>query len=230
MCGRFTLTASPRLVEEAFGLFAGLPADLAPRYNIAPTQGVIALRQTEAANPPAYCVLRWGLVPNWADDLSIGNRLINARAEGIADKPAFRAAFKRRRCLIAADGFYEWHAHPGAKAKTPKQPFHIHRPERRPLAFAGLWEQWNKGETPVESCTIITTTANDVMKPLHDRMPVILDPRDFELWLNPTPQDPTRLLELLRSCPEDWLVTDRVSTVVNNPRNETAACLDKTDD
>ena len=226
MCGRFTLTASPRLVEEAFGLFAGLPGALPPRYNIAPTQTVLALRQVDADVPPAYCTLRWGLVPSWAEEISIGNRLLNARAEGIAEKPSFRSAFKRRRCLILADGFYEWQAPaPSAPKKTPKQPFHMHRPDRRPFAFAALWEQWLKGERPLETCTIITTSANDMMRPLHDRMPVILEPPDFERWLNPAPQDPAGLLELLRPCANELLTADKVSTVVNNARNETPACL-----
>lgn len=227
MCGRFTLTASPRLLEEAFGLFEGLPTDLTPRYNIAPTQSILALRQTEPEAKLTYCQLRWGLVPSWADDVSIGNRLLNARSDGIAAKPSFRAAFKRRRCLILADGFYEWHAVAGAKAKTPKQPYHIHRPELRPFAFAGLWEHWSKGEQPLETCTIITTAANGLMQPLHDRMPVILDSRDFERWLNPAPQDPAVLQELLRPCPDEWLVADKVSTVVNNARHEGPECWER---
>lgn len=219
MCGRFTLTVSPQLIEEAFGLFDGLPEAIQPRYNIAPTQTVLALRRTEPAGTPTYCELRWGLVPSWADDLAIGNRMINARSEGIADKPSFRSAFKKRRCLVLADGFYEWQASAGGP-KTPKQPYHIHRPDRRPFAFAGLWESWSKGDQPVETCTIITTSANGQMAPLHDRMPVILDPSDYARWLDPSPQDPALLLELLRPCPDPFLVADKAPTSVNNPRNE----------
>jgi putative SOS response-associated peptidase YedK len=221
MCGRFTLTASPHLVQEAFGLFDGLSPDLPPRNNVAPTQLVLTLRQTDTAAKPTYCSMRWGLIPSWADDMSIGHRLINARAEGIAEKPAFRSAFKRRRCLILADGFYEWQTGPKpAKGKAPKQPFHIHFPDRRPFAFAGLWETWSKGETPLDTCTVITTPANDMMKPLHDRMPVILDPADYARWLAPAPQDPNVHLELLRACPDDWLTRETVPDVINNARYE----------
>jgi len=283
MCGRFTLRASPHLIEEVFGLFEGLPTELPPRFNIAPTQFVVALRQTDAAAKPAYCSLRWGLIPSWADDASIANRLINARAEGIADKPSFRAAFKRRRCLILADGFYEWQsaaksaAHsapsplrapggesrgegdqnpsreldlfatevtladassslgadqPLAKPKAkkgalPKQPFHMHFADHRPFAFAGLWEHWENGDAPLDTCTIITTTANAAMQPLHDRMPVILAPGDYARWLSSEPNDPALILELLRPCPDEWLTREPVSTSVNNPRREGPECLQK---
>ncbi len=229
MCGRFTLAVSPQAVAEAIGLFDGLAPELPPRFNIAPTQFVLALRQTDPTAKPVYVPLRWGLIPSWAEDMKIAHRLINARAEGIAEKPSFRAAFKRRRCLIVIDGFYEWRT-PAAAAsattkKSPKQPFHIHRPDRRPFAFAGLWEHWAKGDAPLETCTIITTNANNVMKPLHDRMPVILDARDFARWLAPEPQDPALLLELLKPCPDEWLTCEPVSTVVNNPRHEGPECL-----
>jgi len=281
MCGRFTLRASPHLVEEAFGLFEGLPGNLPPRFNIAPTQFVLALRQSDAAAKPAYCSLRWGLIPSWAEDASIANRLINARAEGIADKPSFRAAFKRRRCLILADGFYEWQAAaqsspsppgtPGGegradggqspsreldlfatempltdascvaadqalakpkakKGAAPKQPFHIHFAGHRPFAFAGLWEHWEKGDAPLDTCTIITTTANGAMKPLHDRMPVIVAPNDYARWLSPEPNDPALLLELLRPCPDEWLTREPISTRVNNPRHDGPECLAKQDE
>jgi putative SOS response-associated peptidase YedK len=237
MCGRFTLRASPRLVEEAIGIFADLPTELTPRFNISPTQTILAVRQTETAAEPAYCPLKWGLVPSWAKDMSIASSLINARSEGIDSKPSFRSAFKRRRCLIITDGFYEWKAgavvpaadggKPKAKAKVPKQPFHIHRPDQRPFAFAGLWEHWDKGKSPVESATIITTSANGMMTPLHTRMPVILDPRDYRWWLSPEPQDATALLEMLKPCPEDWLTCEPVSTAVNNSRHEGPDCLQK---
>src|SRR4051812_12903308 len=152
MCGRFTLTVPARKIQEALGFFDGLDPDLAPRYNVAPTQNILALRQTEADKPPAYCKLRWGLVPFWADDLKIGSRLLNARADGVAAQPPSRPAYRRRRCLIPADGFYEWQTAPSeGKKKPPKQPYHIRFKDRRPHAFAGLWETWDKGETPVES-------------------------------------------------------------------------------
>ena len=217
MCGRFTLTANAHLIEETFGLFEGLDPALGPRYNIAPTQQVLALRRTDTGR--AYVKLRWGLVPFWADDLKIGSRLLNARSDGIATKPAFRAALKRRRCLILADGFYEWRTE--GKAKLP---FHIRRQDRRPFAFAGLWERWDKGESPVESCTIVTTDANEFMKPLHDRMPVILDAKDYERWLGPT-EDPA-VVELLRPAANDGWVMTAVSPKVNNARFEDPACLE----
>ena len=230
MCGRFTLTVPADEIAAALGVFEGLVAGLKPRYNIAPTQQVLALRQTSTDEPPAYTQLRWGLVPFWADDLKIGSRLLNARADTIAEKPAFRAAFKRRRCLIPADGFYEWKAATTSEKqakKPPKQAYHIRMKERRPFAFAGLWERWDKGETPIETCTIITTEANDVLRPLHDRMPVILRPEDHRRWLSPEPVDPALLLELLRPYANDAMTTVPVSPVVNNSRVDDPTCLDE---
>lgn len=222
MCGRFTVTVSHKALQDAFPLF-DLP-EFKPRYNVAPTQQILAVRHEEGSDKPKGVFLRWGLVPSWADDLSIGNRLINARADGIAQKPSFRSAFKKRRCLILADGFYEWRK--GEKPKDPKQPFHIHLKDRKPFAFAGLWEFWKKEEEPVESCTIITTEANDAISSLHDRMPVILPPSDYARWLDPGPVDPAILLEMLRAYPADQIEMEPVSTTVNNPRNETPQCLE----
>ena len=156
MCGRFTLRTRPQAVAEAFDLFEP-PAEFAPRYNIAPSQPVAAVRFDAASSGRALFWPRWGLVPSWADSPAIGNRMINARAEGIATKPAFRQAFKSRRCLIVADGFYEWH-----KDGTAKQPFLISRPDGAPFGFAGLWESW--GPDRMETCTIITTAANDSLR------------------------------------------------------------------
>jgi putative SOS response-associated peptidase YedK len=164
--------------------------------------------------------LRWGLVPHWADDIKIGYSLINARSETAADKPAFRKAFRDRRCLILTDGFYEWQ-----KLEDRKQPYYIRRRDGKPFAFAGLWESWSKGETPVQSCTILTTDANDLMRPLHDRMPVILDPGNFDRWLDPTVNKPAEVQPLLAPCPADWLQAIPVSTHVNNPRHEDASCV-----
>jgi putative SOS response-associated peptidase YedK len=222
MCGRFTLTTPAQRIEEAFGLFAGLDPAFAPRYNIAPTQSVLAIRRTDAGKE--YVALRWGLVPFWADDLKIGSRLINARADGIATKPAFRAALKRRRCLVVADGFYEWRI---AEDGT-KRPFHIRFGDRRPFAFAGLWERWDKGDKPVESCTIVTTEANDFMRPLHERMPVILDPKDHARWLDPS-EEPAGAVELLRPSADLGLEMTAVSPKVNNARFEGPACLEPAD-
>jgi putative SOS response-associated peptidase YedK len=217
MCGRFTLSANAQRLHDFFPLFE-IP-ETVPRYNIAPTQMVLAVKQDQDAKPKA-AFLRWGLIPSWAKDKKIGASLINARADGVATKPSFRAAFKRRRCLILADGFYEWR-----KGSTPKQPFHIRRSDGQPFAFAGLWEHWSGEEPAIESCTIITTDANDVVRPLHDRMPVILDSREYARWLDPASADPGVLQEMLRPYPPEQMTTVAVSPYVNNARNEGADCL-----
>src|SRR5262245_29450802 len=177
MCGRFKLSANRQRLKDTFPLWE-IP-EIEPRFNIAPTQSVLAVRQQENAKPQG-AFLRWGLIPSWAKDNKLSASLINARADSVATKPSFRTAFKRRRCLILADGFYEWR-----KGNAPKQPFHIHRRDGEPFAFAGLWEIWGGEQPALESCTIITTDANEVIRPLHDRMPVILDQRDYARWLDP---------------------------------------------
>jgi putative SOS response-associated peptidase YedK len=165
--------------------------------------------------------LRWGLIPSWADDPTIGNRLINARSETVASKPSFRAAFKNRRCLIPADGFYEW-----KKEGKTKQPLHIQRKHGLPFAFAGLWEEWERENEIIQSCTIITTEANELMAEFHDRMPVILDAKHYELWLDPEVHDPNLLEPLLRPYPSEELVVHAVGSLVNNPRNEDPRCVE----
>jgi putative SOS response-associated peptidase YedK len=219
MCGRFTLTVGAQRLQEIFPLFE-VP-EFTPRFNVAPTQQILAVRQEEGARPRG-AFLRWGLIPSWAKDKKLSASLINARADTVASKPAFRAAFKRRRCLIPADGFYEWQK--GDK-KGPKQPYHFRLKDARPVAFAGLWETWFGEEPAIASCTIITTDANDVVRPLHDRMPVILDPRDYERWLDPACSDPGVLQEILRPYPADQMAAFAVSLHVNNARNEGAECL-----
>ncbi len=221
MCGRFTLTTSAEKLREFFPLFEIPPWP--PRYNIAPTQTVLALRQ-EADGKPEAALLRWGLIPSWAKDKKIAASLINARADTVATKPSFRAGFKRRRCLIVADGFYEWKK--GPSKKGPKQPYHIRLTDAHPFAFAGLWERWEGEETPIESCAIITTDANAVLQPLHDRMPVILEPRDYPRWLEPVPKDPAELQEMLRPFPPEKMTALPVGEYVNNARHEGAACLE----
>jgi putative SOS response-associated peptidase YedK len=218
MCGRFTLT-SPRKVLNEFLPLLDIP-EVQPRYNIAPTQPVLAVRQLPQDARPEIATLRWGLVPYWADDIKIGYSLINARSETAASKPAFRDPFRDRRCLILADGFYEWQ-----KLDGRKQPYHIRRRDGKPFAFAGVWDRWRKGDEPVESCTILTTDANELMRPLHDRMPVILDPAQFERWLDPALHKAEEVQPLLAPCPPDWLQTIPVSTHVNNPRHEDAGCI-----
>lgn len=192
---------------------------LEPRFNIAPTQPVAVVRFGPGARQLAR--LTWGLVPSWARDASIGSRLINARAESVADKPAFRTAFRRRRCLVVADGFYEWRRS-GAK----KQPFFIRLRDDRPFGFAGLWESWEGADhSSLETCTIITTGPNELMKPIHDRMPVILASDAYERWLDPAVQEPEQLAPLLRSYPSDAMLALPVGTHVNNPRNDDPECI-----
>ena len=219
MCGRYTLRTPPAELAEFFGLFR--EPDVRPRFNIAPTQQILAVRFEEAATPREPVLLRWGLVPFWADDLKIGNRMINARSDTVEAKPAFRAAFKRRRCLVLADGFFEWRQQDGGK-----EPYHIRLKSGEPFAFAGLWERWDKGKAPVESCTIITTDANDFMSSIHDRMPVILTPDAYDAWLDPHNQDAEALTGLLRPYADDDLTAVPVSTIVNNPRNDVPSCVE----
>ncbi len=196
--------------------------NLKARWNVAPTQDVPAVRRDEDGRH--MVLLRWGLVPFWADDPSIGARMINARAESVAEKPAFRDAFRKRRCLVPADGFYEWKA----EGKR-KQGYAIRRRDRAPFAFAGLWERWAgpKGgpalERPLESLTIVTTTANGALSFLHERMPVILDERDWDLWLDPAAPRPV-LEGLLKPAPDDLLDTYPVGPRVNSVRNDDETC------
>jgi putative SOS response-associated peptidase YedK len=216
MCGRFTLSAPSEEIGDLFGVEIG--AALAPRYNIAPTQPVVAVRVEGGRR--RLVRLRWGLIPAWADDPAIGNRMINARAETAAEKPSFRQAFRSRRCLVAADGFFEWQKRAGKK-----QPFHIHLRDRGPFAIAGLWERWSKGSEPVESCTLLTTSANALVSPIHDRMPVILAPADFDTWLDPALTDVERVQALLRPHDAGAMAATPVGTLVNNPRCDEPACV-----
>lgn len=226
MCGRFALT-SPEQLLGAPGLDGLLDGgqlaalQLAPRYNIAPSQPVLALRNSD---PPAPALLRWGLVPSWADDEKIGYRMINARAETVASKPAYRRAFRARRCLILADGFYEWQA---AGKGQRKQPFFIRRADRQPFAFAGLWERWKRGadEEPLRSCTIVTCPPNAVLAPIHDRMPVILPPERYREWLDPAPRQDAALGALLVPCAPEVLEAYPVSTLVNAPAVDRPECI-----
>jgi putative SOS response-associated peptidase YedK len=222
MCGRFTLRTPSQVLVEQFQL-ASVP-ELKPRYNIAPTQPVPVVRQATPHGAQQLCLLRWGLVPSWAEDATIGSRLINARAETVATKPSFRSAFRKRRCLVVADGYYEWQ-----KCGATKQPFFIHRPDDRPLAFAGLWDSWTGGEPgdpPLESCTIITTAADDFTRAIHDRMPVILAPDDYSVWLDTAVTDIEPLQALLERPLSGELAADPITTHVNNPRNDDPRCLE----
>jgi len=218
MCGRFALKAPPRTIQEHFQLPETV--DLAPRYNIAPSQAVAVVRQLPGKSSRQLDMLHWGFIPFWAKDMKIAYRMINARAETLVQKPAFRAAFKKRRCLIAADGFYEW-AHSG----KAKQPFYIRLKKEGILSFAGLWESWNSPYgSIIESCTIITTVPNELIKPIHDRMPVILHPEHYEAWLQDSTQE-KRLQELLAPYSAEQMEAYRVNPEVNSPKNDTPACI-----
>lgn len=220
MCGRFTLTADPADLQEAFEWVNFGNAILTPRYNIAPTQP-IAVVANKGKNMLDF--FTWGLVPFWAKDPSFGSRMINARAETLAEKPSFKNAFRRRRCLILADGFYEWQKIPGEKVKIPT---YIHLKDRKPFAFAGLWEEWNSSDgSQILSATIITTKPNELVKHIHNRMPVILPESVFEQWLAPGEADSQDLSTLLRPFDASQMVTYPVSRMVNNPQNDNPACI-----
>lgn len=217
MCGRYTLTARPDAIATAFGA-TEVGADLRPRYNIAPGQNVAVIANR---TPRRVEFFRWGLVPSWAKDPAIGHRMINARAETAADKPSFRSALRRRRCLVLADGFYEW-----KREGKHKVPYYLYRAEHAPFAFAGLWEAWHPDDTPpLHSCTILTTEANPLVAPIHDRMPVILPPAEYDLWLTEAALDPEVVRPLLEPYPAEALRAHPVSTLVNRPTNDDPACI-----
>lgn len=213
MCGRFAFFSPHESVVDLFAI-EGV-ADVEPRFNIAPTQAVPAVRS--AAGSRRLSMLHWGLVPFWAKDPAIGNRMINARAESLGEKPSFRNAYKRRRCLVLASGFYEWR-----KEGQAKTPYYITREDQRPFAMAGLWESWKGGDADgsLESCTIVTTRPNALMEKLHNRMPVILDGVGTERWLDAALTEPADLESLLRPAPVQGWMAYPVSRRVNNPRNE----------
>ncbi len=212
MCGRFTLYHSPDEVAERFAVNELLETEA--RYNIAPTENVAVVTQNGTRHLASY---HWGLIPSWAKDPAIGNKMINARAETLAEKPSFRTALARRRCLIPADGFYEWQA-PADGAKGGKTPTFLHRKDSGLFAFAGLWDEWHAPDgSPLRSCTIITTTPNSVAAQIHDRMPVILRPDDEALWLNGAVTDTRDLLSLLVPYPAADMEAYPVSRRVNVP-------------
>jgi putative SOS response-associated peptidase YedK len=220
MCGRFTLRARPEAIAEEFELPDFPTVVEQAHFNIAPTQQVAAIRLDPEKGSRTLSLLKWGLVPSWAEDPAIGNRMINARADSAATKPSFRHAFKAKRCLIVADGFYEWQ-----KLEGRKQPYFIHLKTDRPFAFAGLWERWDKGGEPLESCTILTTDANSLMTPIHDRMPVVVPKAAYGLWLDPTVHEVDKLQEILRPFPPEEMEAYPVSTLVNKPSNDVEGCI-----
>ena len=221
MCGRFTLTVDPDELREALPGFA-IPSGMAPRYNIAPSQPVAVIANDGKNQVDFYTC---GLIPSWAKDPQIGSRMINARAESLTEKPSFRNAFKYRRCLILADGFYEWQAHED-RGKVSKTPMYIRMKNSDIFAFAGLWDRWNSPDgSEVLSCTIITTEPNDFMKAIHNRMPVILPKESYAQWLDTEEKDPAGLQGLLKAYPAEQMIAFPVSRKVNDPASDTPECI-----
>jgi putative SOS response-associated peptidase YedK len=217
MCGRYTLKTPINVLAKGFGI-TEYPSSLLPNYNVALAQEVAAV--VEEDDKRKLEILHWGLIPSWARDPAIGNKMINARAETVPKKPSFRSAFKKRRCLVLADGFYEWQ-----KTDDGKQPYHIKMQDDSPFAFAGLWETWKNGEE-IRSCTIITTDANDLMSEIHHRMPVILHPEDYAMWLDPDFDEKEPLTSLLKPYPADTMEAYAVSRRVNKPSNNEPSVLE----
>jgi len=224
MCGRFALISDTETLIDEFGVapetLTALPPSV-PRYNVAPTQPVAAIRLNPKNKKRELTFFQWGLIPSWSRDIKMGSRMINARGETVAEKPSFRAPFKRRRCIIPADGFYEWQ-----KRGSSKQPMYIHPANDVPFALAGLWEMWRSPDgDELQTCTIITTTPNELMAPIHNRMPVILEREDFDMWLDPGDR-PELGLHLIRPYPSEKMTAYPVSTFVNRPINDAPQCIE----
>lgn len=217
MCGRYTLRTPPDRLATAFDLDEE-PCDLKPRFNIAPGSDVAVIANRGGRRVEMF---RWGLIPHWAKDPSIGQRMINARAETAAEKPSFRTPLRRHRCLVLADGFYEWQG-----AKAPKRPMYARMKSGEPFAFAGLWDTWVPADAPpLHSCTILTTEPNAVMAPIHNRMPVILEPDAYAVWIDPERLEPADLQALLRPFPAERMEAYEVSRAVNNPSHDAPDCI-----
>lgn len=220
MCGRFDLHLPKELLEEIFGI--SITLDLRPRYNISPTQEIAVIR-TNPDRIRQLDLLRWGLIPPWAKDPVIGSRMINARSETVHEKPTFRSAFKHRRCVIPANGFYEW-----KEAEGRKKPLYVKMKDNNPMIFAGLWDNWKPEEgEEIESCSILTTSSNDLITPLHDRMPVILDIKDVDLWLDPHITVPEPLKSLFKPYPSVKMEIYPVSDMVNSPKYDGPQCIER---
>lgn len=217
MCGRYTLSSPSDLLSDLFELEETL--ELGPRYNIAPSQEAAVVRSTEKGR--TLSLLRWGLVPFWAKDPEIGNRMINARSETVQEKPSFRTSFRRKRCLVAATGFYEWQATDGRK-----QPWYFGLRDGGPFAMAGLWDRWDKGDSPLESFTILTTEPNELVAQAHRRMPVMLAPASYDAWLDTSNEQTDDLLPLLAPFDADAMEGYPVSTFVNSPANDSPRCIE----
>jgi len=219
MCGRFVCIIPP---EELVKIFALVETPLVePRYNVAPSQQVSVVRS--AGDHNILAPLKWGLVPSWSKDPSIGSHMINARSETIAEKPSFRQAIKYNRCIIPTSGFYEWKAESGKK-----QPYYIHMANGSPMCFAGIWETWTAPDSSViETFSILTTTSNKIIEPLHDRMPVILSPENYPIWLNQNMHDSHQLERLYQQYPSEQMTAYKVPDLVNNPKFDSPACIAK---
>ena len=214
MCGRFTQRKPKEVIAKQFGV--EVDDELAPRFNIAPTQRVAAVRASQDGEGREFALLKWGLIPSWAKDASIGAKLINARSETVTEKPSFREAFKRRRAIILADGIYEWQRTGGAK-----RPYFFQMRDGSLFGFAGLWDRWRNEEGEVvETCSILTTEANDLFRPVHERMPVVLHPESYDEWLSDDPRSMESLKELLRPYPSSEMIAYPVSSRVNSPQNQ----------
>ena len=221
MCGRFTLTSPAQVIADAFGVEP--PSGLEARYNICPSQAVLAVRRTKDDAGRSAAFLHWGLVPHWMKEPPKDARMINARSETAAEKPAFRDAFRSKRCLVPADGFYEWRKESGGK-----QPYLIRWKTAEPFAIAGLWASWRRDGGPrLESCALLTTAPNELMEPIHDRMPVILPRESWDLWLDPAVAEVDRLKKLLVPAPAADMEAFPVSTHVNSPKNDDPKCLER---
>lgn len=223
MCGRFTLTASVDIIMDRFEIQAFIDQEMySPSFNIAPSQTVLAVINDGTANRMGF--LRWGLIPPWAKDMSIGSKMINARAETLQEKPSFRSPFMKKRCIVIADSFYEWKRHED-KTKTPMR---IKLKSDELFAMAGLWETWKSPDgKAVHSCSVITTEPNDLMMEIHDRMPVILQPNDEKTWLNPSITDTRFLQQFLKPLDENLMEAYEVSSQVNSPKNNSIELIQK---
>ncbi len=219
MCGRFSLISSEELIKRIFRLNR---APVQVRFNIAPSQNISVIRNHPSTQDRELVPMRWGLIPSWAKDMKIGNRMINAKSETVFEKPAFRNAIKRRRCLIPADGFFEW-----KKLKKGKQPYYISLENHEPFAFAGIWESWKSDpQTTIESCTILTTSANELIQPLHERMPVIIPIPDHPIWLDPERQSAEEQMSLFHPFPAEEMTMYPVGDWVNHVGNDIPDCIE----
>ncbi len=219
MCGRFVTIIPYDELKKIFDLVESQTIQLEPRYNVAPTQQVPVVRNNGEHNSISF--LKWGLVPSWSKDPKMGSHMINARCETVAEKPAFRHAIKYNRCIIPMNGFYEW-----SHTEGEKHPHFIHLADKSPMGVAGIWEHWNSTDgTALETFSVLTTEANKLVSTLHDRMPVILHPDNFGMWLSKSLQDPHHLEHLCQPYPDELLTYYEVSSLVNSPRFDSPACI-----